>query len=140
MGFAIYEVPVGAGVVAICPLPKAAQDFQMITDWAPQMVVSLTQDHEGDVSGLQGFAWHHAPVVDFGVPTKGALDDIIAQAIAVIADGGRVLFHCKGGCGRSGMAALRVMHLMQVPDPLAVLRAVRPCAVETQDQLDWAIR
>ncbi len=54
--------------------------------------------------------------------------------------GGRVLVHCMGGCGRSGMALLRLMVESGEPADraLARLRAVRPCAVETPEQLAWA--
>jgi len=55
--------------------------------------------------------------------------------------GGSVLVHCKGGCGRSGMAALRLM-VEAGEDPhlaFARLRDVRPCAVETEAQLAWAV-
>jgi len=48
--------------------------------------------------------------------------------------------HCRGGCGRSGMIALRLMIEIgeAADDALARLRAVRPCAVETPQQLRWA--
>lgn len=61
-------------------------------------------------------------------------------ALATLRNGGKVLAHCRGGCGRSGMAVLRLMvELGEAPDvALARLRDARPCAVETQAQLDWA--
>src|SRR5690606_33735699 len=54
--------------------------------------------------------------------------------------GGRVLVHCLGGCGRSGMVALRLMiGAGETPEvALRHLRGVRPCAVETEAQLAWA--
>ena len=53
-----------------------------------------------------------------------------------------MLVHCRGGCGRSGMAVLRLMvEAGEAPEEaLARLRAVRPCAVETEAQMDWARR
>ena len=55
--------------------------------------------------------------------------------------GGRVLVHCRGGCGRSGMVALRLMiEAGEAPDEaLSRLRSVRPCAVETKAQMGWAM-
>jgi len=57
------------------------------------------------------------------------------------AGGGKVLVHCMGGCGRSGMAVLRLM--VETGEPphsaLSRLRAARPCAVETDAQFDWAV-
>ena len=74
-----------------------------------------------------------------GARHAAALD---AAHLAVVAGGGRVLFHCLGGCGRSGMAVLRLLVEMgEAPEAaLERLRRVRPCAVETGDQCDWAAR
>ncbi|MDH5531227.1 MAG: protein phosphatase, partial [Paracoccaceae bacterium] len=46
------------------------------------------------------------------------------------------------GCGRSGMAVLRLMVEAGEPVDVALirLRKVRPCAVETDAQLAWASR
>lgn len=142
MGFEICEIAVGGGVVALCPMPMSEQDVALVKAWEPDLVVSLTELHEGATAtfAVQFARWVHVPVVDFGVPDDGALDGVIAQSVAVIRGGGRVLFHCMGGCGRSGMAVLRVMHVMGVPDALSVLRDVRPCAVETDEQAAWAMR
>ena len=54
--------------------------------------------------------------------------------------GGRILIHCRGGCGRTGMIVLRVMiEFGEDPDKaLKRLRKIRPCAVETKPQEIWA--
>jgi len=54
--------------------------------------------------------------------------------------GGRVVVHCRGGCGRSGMVALRLMVECGEDrfSALTRLRGVRDCAVETKGQLHWA--
>ena len=54
--------------------------------------------------------------------------------------GGGVIAHCRGGIGRSGMIALRLMaERGEDPDQaLERLRAVRPGAVETDEQRFWA--
>ncbi|MFX0541249.1 protein-tyrosine phosphatase family protein [Roseovarius sp. S4756] len=63
-------------------------------------------------------------------------------ALSALRGGGRVLFHCPGGCGRSGMAALRLMiAAAEAPDAAQErLRARRPCAVETSAQMRWPLR
>ncbi|WP_306372146.1 protein-tyrosine phosphatase family protein [Pseudooctadecabacter jejudonensis] len=90
-----------------------------------------------------GIAWHHLPIVDFGAPDatiRHQWHEVSAQAHTLLKEGGRVLSHCFGGCGRSGMVALRLMvEAGEAPDAaLARLRAVRPCAVERDAQFDWA--
>ena len=140
MTFAIYEVAIGTGRLALSPIPREATHVDAICAWNPTLVVSLTGEEEGEIPEHTGLTWVRVPVADYGVPIDGALDDVITRTVVEVREGRRVLFHCKGGCGRSGMAVLRVMHLMGVPDALSVLRHVRPCAVETKAQLDWALR
>ena len=140
MAFTIYEVAVGTGRLALSPIPREVADVDAIRVWGPALVVSLTGEDEGEIPERTGLTWLRVPVADFGVPNDGALDHVVARAVIDVREGRRVLFHCKGGCGRSGMAVLRVMHLMGVPDALSVLRHVRPCAVETEAQLNWALR
>lgn len=127
-----------------------AADLGRILNWSPALVISMTPEEEMRAAGAadlsrdlanSGIAWRHMPVADFGVPTAPALwPPIEALARAALDAGNRVLIHCMGGCGRSGMAALRVMVAAGEPaEPaLARLRSVRLCAVETVDQRRWA--
>lgn len=154
----IYAMQVGGGTLAICPLPGRygdyAADLDLIASWAPGLVLSMTTEVEmlqygarmfgADVQG-RASRWVHLPVDDFGVPEAAVQDrwpDVSASARQALSGGGRVLVHCMGGCGRSGMIALRLMvECGEAPDQaLARLRAVRPCAVETEAQLAWATR
>jgi protein-tyrosine phosphatase len=156
MGLAIAALQVGGGTLAISPLPGRggayAADLADLLDFAPALVLSMTPLDEmaargaGDLPqdlGHHGIGWLHLPVADFGAPsgaTDAAWPAAAAQARAVLAAGGRVLAHCFGGCGRSGMAVLRLMVDCgeAAPAALARLRAVRPCAVETEAQFAWA--
>lgn len=156
--FTISSLPLGAGHIGICPMPGRsgayAQDLATLLHWAPELVVTLTPSAELAAGGAeslpedlarQGICWVHLPVADFDVPDTETADlwpDTRARVRAVLDRGGRVLVHCMGGCGRSGMAILRLM-VESGEDPpaaLARLRAVRPCAVETERQHCWATR
>ena len=155
-GFLIAELPVEAGWLGLCPLPGRYGDYngdlRAIHAWAPDLVLSLSSDAEmaGIADDLPddmekiGIAWRHFPITDFGVPTEseGALWPMLATELLGWLDrGGRVLLHCKGGCGRSGMVALRLMAEAGEPpdEALLRLREVRPCAVETDEQYHWAV-
>lgn len=156
MSFGIHALPVGGGTLALAPMPgrggDLAADLVLVMDMAPTVVVSMTERPEmGPADGMAerlraaGIGWRHFPVADFGVPDAGAGGDwpaLSGTLRAVLAGGGGVLLHCMGGCGRSGMVALRLMvECGEAPAAaLARLRAVRPCAVETPAQLDWAIQ
>jgi len=142
--------------LGICPLPGRSgtidTDLAAIVEWAPDLVVSLTEQPEMDAAraGTLGtlladrtISWQHMPVVDFGVPEmkdNPSWDRLVAQIVSILDAGGRVLVHCKGGRGRSGMVLLRVM-IERGEDPedaLRRLRAARPGAVETEEQFAWA--
>ena len=154
--FTIHELTAGGGILAISPLPGRsrhyATDFNRLLDWGPSMVVTTCTQAELERKGSGGLGtdcaacgidWAYLPVTDFESPGSdiaAAWPDVVVRAREHLARGGKVLFHCFGGCGRSGMAALRLMvELGEAPqDALHRLRAVRPCAVETQAQYDWA--
>ncbi|WP_291730675.1 protein-tyrosine phosphatase family protein [Leisingera sp. F5] len=155
-GLTIHALSAGGGILALCPLPGAGGDYRgdliQIYQWKPGLVISMTTEAEHAAAGVprlgidvQSMAcrWLHLPVPDFGVPPPGVAAKWAAasrSARQALGGGGRVLVHCKGGCGRSGMAVLRLMiECGEEPaQALARLRAVRPCAVETEAQLDWA--
>jgi len=154
--FVIHELKLGGGTLALSPVPGRtrhyATDRERLLAWRPALVVTMTELAElarkgagglPDDLAAAGIVWRHLPVRDFGTPdpaTNAAWPAIAAEVMAMLAGGGRVLIHCYGGCGRSGMAVLRLMiGAGEGPDTaLERLRAVRPCAVETPEQLAWA--
>ena len=105
-------------------------------------------DHHEIVSelvfALSCFPSSSFPVVDFDIPDAGRAgewQEVRDKVLAVLAGQGRALFHCRGGCGRSGMAVLRIMIEggEDAEQALDRLREVRPCAVETEAQMRWAM-
>lgn len=152
--FVIHSLPVGGGELAITPIPGRTRhyytDWLRLEAWRPALVISMTTQAElerkgsgslGTDLGNAGIGWLHCPVADFGVPDGSWAWQIVRdRALATLAQGDRVLVHCFGGCGRSGMMCLRLMIAAgEEPDAaLTRLRRVRPCAVETDAQLDWA--
>lgn len=153
---AIHALTVADGILALCPLPGAGGDYRgdldHIDDWQPGLVISMTTAEEQAAAGgaqlgadIQCMAsrWIHLPVPDFSTPppeTAAKWPAASQAARRTLQGGGRVLVHCKGGCGRSGMAVLRLMIESGEAPARALnrLRAVRPCAVETEAQLQWA--
>ncbi|MCU0907362.1 MAG: protein phosphatase [Rhodobacteraceae bacterium] len=154
--FTICDLPLGPGRIGLCPLlgrwGDYAGDLSRVLDWRPDIVVSLITHNEFEVSeaaalpsdlAARGIAWRHLPVRDFRHPAPGTLDAwsaLSAEARSTLDRGGRVLVHCFGGCGRSGMVLMRLMvEGGEAPDTaLARLRTVRACAVETPGQFAWA--
>lgn len=156
MPFQITSLPLLNGLIGICPMPGRGgfydADLSAIIRWSPDLVVTMTPVEELASKGAgslpedlhaNGIDWRHLPVPDFGTPparTAADWPEVSAFARDILAGGGRVLAHCMGGCGRSGMALMRLMvDTGENPDDaLARLRAARPCAVETGAQLTWA--
>lgn len=153
----VHALNADNGILALCPLPGAggdyAGDMDHLHDWLPGLVISMTTEVEHVAVGAMdlgqkfqsmGCRWVHLPIPDFGTPTSdmlGSWPEVSAMARQTLAGGGRVLVHCKGGCGRSGMVVLRLMIEAGEEPGRAVkrLRSVRPCAVETDAQMDWAL-
>ena len=147
----------GGGRIGIAPLPglngALEVDLTRIANWGADVIVSLTEGGEmtrlgaGGLGALcqgMGLGWVHLPIPDYGIPDEermAAWPDIALDLHATLDRGGAILLHCRGGLGRSGMIALRLMvDRKEAPDSaLTRLRTARPGAVETQAQLDWAM-
>ena len=157
-GINIYELAAGPGMLGISPIPGGngsyEDDLLAILGWGANVVFSMTGMEELEAVGAGQMAehmatmkidWHHLPIRDFGAPGPEVRVRWAGAAVAAHAAldaGGRVLVHCRGGCGRSGMAALRLLVERGEAPKTALdrLRAVRPCAVETPSQYAWAAK
>ena len=155
--FAPYEVEIGGGTLALSPMPGRTRhyytDWLRLLEWRPDHVISMTPMSElarkgaatlGTDLQAEGISWSHVPVADFGTPDAVAMTlwpDAERKALATLGSGGKVLVHCYGGCGRSGMAVLKIMIAAgeNSEAALARLRQARPCAVETEAQMQWAM-
>lgn len=156
MTLTIAELALGGGILALSPMPGRGGAYQAdlrdLLGFGPALVLTMTTGEElaskeadrlPDDLARNGIQWLHLPIVDFGAPdaaTVALWPNASAKVRDVLAQGGKVLVHCMGGCGRSGMAALRLMvEAGEEPSSaLSRLRAVRPCAVETPEQFGWA--
>ncbi|SHH26047.1 protein-tyrosine phosphatase family protein [Cognatishimia maritima] len=153
-----HALPVGGGVLGISQLPGLegdyAGDLEDIRAWRPSLVITLTTDGELADFGLQTLGadiraraarWVQMPIVDGATPDKRfekLWPATAEKALLALQGGGRVLLHCRAGCGRSGMVALRLMREagQNAEEALGHLRAVRPCAIETDEQFEWAAK
>lgn len=154
MDYEISEIAVGGGTIGMGRMPGRgghyARDWSTLVGWGPDVVLTLTELHELDRCGASqlgseledaGIGWVHLPVVDYGTPEDGDWLAIEAQLLDVLSKQRRIFVHCFGGCGRTGMAVLRLMVSLGAEPNAALkrLREVRPCAVETDAQFDWVV-
>lgn len=154
--FAISSISSGSGVIGLSRLPGLYGDLQadinVVIRWQPSLVVSLTEWEEmekttshsmKDILDINGIDWFHLPIRDYAGPS-GASAEAWPKLSAIIHrslnNSGRILLHCRGGHGRSGMIALRLLvDQGELPEiALERLRVARPGAVETREQADWA--
>jgi ADP-ribosyl-[dinitrogen reductase] hydrolase len=128
-------------------------DCDAIREWGAAAVVTLIEDHElrslkvmglGAAVSARGMAWHHLPIRDVSTPSaafEAAWADVGPELRDLVRNRGNVLVHCKGGLGRAGMIAARLLaELGMVPErAIAQIRAVRPGAIETAAQVDHVL-
>lgn len=89
-------------------------------------------------------AWFHLPIVDASTPDAAferEWDKVAGGLNARLRNGENVLVHCRGGLGRAGTIAARLLiELGWKPgDAIARVRAVRPGAIETRAQEKYVL-
>jgi len=126
-------------------------DVRTIREWGADAVVTLVTARELvdlSVSGLgekviaAGMDWLHLPIIDVSVPTAEwdrRWAEVRPGLNAALAGGGKVLVHCKGGLGRAGTVAARLLVERGIAptEAIASVRQVRPGALETREQKSY---
>lgn len=130
-------------------------DLEAIREWGAWALVTLIEEHEFDLLGVQelgkeaarlGMQWFHLPIVDVSIPNQEWETRWVTKAgnelKAGLKAGRDIVVHCRGGLGRAGMIAARLLiELGMAPaDALAEVRRVRPGAVETYEQEKYVLR
>ena len=166
----IAEIPIGSagGMIGVTFAPGKQQrgaysgshqrdlraDLDRVVAWNAAAVVTLVEAHELETLGIQHLGeevrrrhmdWYHWPIKDYGVPDtlfEAAWPTRSAQLRSLIAGGGRVLIHCKGGLGRAGTISARLLveSGIEPKEAMAAVRAVRPGAIENEKQELWVAR
>ena len=106
-------------------------------------VVVLVEDFELPYSldewERRGVEVFHSPIPDFSAPPLSRLLEILRWIEERARKGKKVLIHCLGGCGRSGTVAVAWLMYSQhlsLRQALSRVRRLRPCAVETEGQIE----
>lgn len=128
-------------------------DLDAIALWRPHAVVTLIEEHEFKMLGVsqlgeqvrtRGIEWHHLPIKDVSPPDSRFESSWLASGptlLDFLRHGGRVLVHCRGGLGRAGTVAARLLVELDVPatEAVALVRLARPGAIETPQQLVYVL-
>jgi ADP-ribosyl-[dinitrogen reductase] hydrolase len=149
--------------LTLCPGKKDFQrawnrdleaDLRVILEWGASTVVTLLEAHEFEflkVSRLGeriqelGMRWIHLPIRDVDIPDRRfeeawrtAGPDIHHR----LRNGEKIVIHCRGGVGRSGLVAglILVERGCAPRTAVAQVRSARPGAIETPAQEAYVLK
>lgn len=128
-----------------------AADLDAVVAAGASALLSLIEDHEfaalavpglGAAARARGLDWAHLPIADGATPDAGweaGWQRVGAGLRARLDRGERIVVHCKGGLGRAGSVAARLLVELGVAPEAAIarVRAARPGAIENAAQEAW---
>jgi len=129
------------------------EDLRVIRAWNATTVVTLIEDHEFRMLGVEamqrevralGMDWIHLPILDGSIPDHRFEDSWALNGPKMHARldaDERVLIHCRGGLGRTGLVAALFLVERGCEPHVAIrrVRAVRPHAIETSAQEQYVL-
>lgn len=126
-------------------------DLEAIEAWGADIVATFLEvsvftllqiPHYSAEVTTRTFRWLHLPIPDMSIPSEAferrwqrtapLLDDCLLK-------GGKVLFHCRGGLGRSGLVAAKMLVRTGLApvEAIAHVRKARTGAIETSEQENY---
>ena len=114
------------------------QQFAALTRAGAGHLVCLEERVVGDAIDARGFGIvrHHFAVTDMRPPAFNQAVDFCRLAEGAIAGNNGIVFHCRGGLGRTGtaIAAVLIWHGDAADAAIARVRAAQPRAIQTEVQ------
>ncbi len=150
------SLPGRPGIIGLAPVPGRIDldaDLATIRAWGAAAVVTLQPQDELEWLGIghlgatiraAGLEWHHLPILDLRAPEaafEALWDTMSAAVLARLEAGGRVVVHCRGGFGRTGTVAARLLVARGMSPAAAIefVRFTRPGSIETDDQEHYVL-
>jgi protein-tyrosine phosphatase len=130
-----------------------ACDLDAIRDWGAAAVVSLIENREFTMLRVErlgaevlrrNMRWFHLPIVDVSIPDERFERRWLTageELHSFLSRGLDVLIHCRGGLGRAGTIAARLLveSGIDAKKAIATVRRVRPGAIETFEQEKYVL-
>ena len=130
-----------------------ALDLDAVRDWGAAAVVTLIEPKEltllrverlGEEVLRRKMLWFHLPIMDASIPDERFEQEweVAGEDLrSMLRSGLDVLVHCRGGLGRAGTIAARLLVElgMEPTKAIASVRAVRRGAIETRDQEQFIV-
>ncbi len=128
-------------------------DLQAILDWGAKVLVTLMEDYElrqlgvseiGERASELGLEWYHLPIQDVSIPDsefEKAWEEVSPILHKHLDAGEHVVLHCRGGLGRTGTIAARMLvETGETPqNALHRVRVARVGTVETEEQEEYIL-
>ena len=128
-------------------------DLDAIENWGAGAVVTLLEQKEltflrveqlGKEVRRRRLLWFHLPIIDVSIPDETFetnWNDACPELLRLLRNGDNVLIHCRGGLGRAGTIAARLLIEMGMKPNIAIeqVRSVRPGAIETKEQENYIL-
>jgi len=161
------EAPLAGGRIGmtICPGKQQATsssgnfqrelglDLDLISSWGAAAVVTLMPQQElealavshiGAEVAIRGMQWFHLPIRDVDVPDAQFERYWLYAGLRLrqlLRNGQHVLVHCRGGLGRTGIVAARLLIELgaQPQEAIAEVRQARPGTIQTRQQEDYVL-
>jgi hypothetical protein len=101
--------------------PMMEQDLQWLMHWGSECMVTLMEPEElarhkveslGDKTVLFNMQWFHLPIPDEDLPDaefEARWPQVSKRLNMLLDNGGNISLHCKGGTGRTGFIAARLL-------------------------------
>lgn len=129
-------------------------DLDAISAWGADAVVTLLEGFELEMLKIatlpvlladKGIEWHHLPIRDVDIPDSHFEEQWLenGQRIkTILRHGGKVLLHCRGGIGRTGTIAARLLveFGFKPADAIDLVRKTRPGTIETAAQEQYVLK
>ncbi len=155
------------GLIGICACPGRAYhdllshsllrdldaDLRAIRDFGAVTLVTLMEHGEMDWAGtaLAGFAesvaafgmnWRHLPIADSAIPDSDwhrSWYEVVPGLLQSLREQRNIVVHCRGGRGRAGLVAARLLIELGENSTVAIarVRAARPGAIENRAQENY---
>src|SRR5690349_21654664 len=104
----------------------------------PEQSLLLRVPRRGEEVRRRRMEWFHLPIVDGSIPDEQfekAWETAGERLQSIPRNPGDVLLHCRGGLGRTGTIAARLLveQGMEPIQAIASVRAARPGAIENEE-------
>lgn len=152
----LLDIPGFEGTLLFTPCPGTQQTsladaLATLRQAGATAVISLMPASELAANGAadigaqcqaHDMAWFHLPVADEQVPLEDFAQGWNASRQAILdllAAGERVAIHCKGGSGRTGLIAARILIETGIAreEAIARVQALRPKAIQHPAHVHW---